>query len=338
MVVGFLAFVSVAAYLVNRGVDWYQERGTTTTEQEARDTTKTVTIASGTSAAEVGRLLEDGGVIESSAEFVDLVKSRGTESALLPGKYEFGEGLALIDVVDMLERGEGAATFKITIPEGLAASQVAARLTDEGDLAGDSYLEMADSPGEFELPKVGGAVPTGLTTLEGLLYPSTYWLTDGDGATQLVGAQLAAFAQKTADLPWANGEALGVTPYEIVVVASLIEREVSVPEERPIVAAVIYNRLKEGMTLGIDATVRYALDKWTEDLTSEDLKVDSPYNTRVKKGLPPTPIANPRVESLEAALEPADVDYLYYVLKDTHGNHFFTASYDEFLEAKANQP
>jgi UPF0755 protein len=185
---------------------------------------------------------------------------------------------------------------------------------------------------------VGGAVPTGLTTLEGLLYPSTYWLTDGDGATQLVGAQLAAFAQKTADLPWASAEALGLTPYEVVIVASLIEKEVSVAAERPIVAAVIYNRLKKGMTLGIDATVRYALDKWTGDLTSEDLEIDSPYNTRVKKGLPPTPIANPRVESLQAALEPADVAYLYYVLKDTQGNHFFTASYDEFLQAKADQP
>jgi UPF0755 protein len=338
VVVGFVAFVSVAAYLANRGVDWYQARATTTTEQEALATTKTVTIASGTSAAEVGRLLEDGGVITSSAEFVDLVKSRGTENALLPGKYEFSKGLALIDVVDMLETGKGAAIFKVTIPEGLAASQVAAVLTEDGHIPGDTYLPMAGSPGEFELPKVGGAVPTALTTLEGLLYPSTYWLTDGDGATQLVGAQLAAFAQKTADLPWANAEALGLTPYEIVIVASLIEKEVSVAAERPIVAAVIYNRLKKGMTLGIDATVRYALDKWTGDLTSEDLEIDSPYNTRVKKGLPPTPIANPRVESLQAALEPAEVDYLYYVLKDTQGNHFFTASYDEFLQAKADQP
>ncbi len=339
VVIGFLAFVSVAAYLVNRGVDWYQERSiTTTTKEEASETTKTVTIASGTSAAEVGRLLQEGGVIASSAEFVDLVKSRGTENALLPGKYEFSPGLALIEVVDMLETGKGAAIFKVTIPEGLSASQVATILTNDGHIAGDTYLDKAGIPGEFQLPKVGGAVPTGLTTLEGLLYPSTYWLTDGDGATQLIGAQLAAFTQKTADLPWANAEALGMTPYEIVIVASLIEKEVSVAAERPIVAAVIYNRLKQKMTLGVDATVRYALDKWTGDLTSDDLKVDSPYNTRVKKGLPPTPIANPRVESIEAALKPAEVDYLYYVLEDTNGNHFFTASYDEFLQAKEKQP
>jgi UPF0755 protein len=244
----------------------------------------------------------------------------------------------LIEVVDMLETGKGAAIFKVTIPEGLATPQVAAALTKDGHIAGDTYLGMAGKPEEFQLPKVGGTVPTGLTNLEGLLYPSTYWLSDGDGATQLIGAQLAAFAQKTADLPWANAEALGMTPYEIVIVASLIEKEVSVAAERPIVARVIYNRLKKKMTLGIDASVRYALDKWTGDLTSEDLKVDSPYNTRVKKGLPPTPISNPRVESIEAALKPAEVDYLYYVLKDSKGNHFFTASYDEFIQAKENQP
>ena len=92
------------------------------------------------------------------------------------------------------------------------------------------------------------------------------------------------------------------------------------------------------MTLGIDATVRYALDKWTGELTSEDLEVESPYNTRNVKGLPPTPIASPGLAAIEAALEPADVDYLYYVLRDTKGNHFFTADYEEFLQAKENQP
>jgi uncharacterized YceG family protein len=163
-------------------------------------------------------------------------------------------------------------------------------------------------------------------------------LIEGDAATQLIGAQLAAFAQKTASLPWEKAEELGVTPYEIVIIASLIEKEVNIPEERSLVAAVIYNRLEQDMTLGIDATVRYALDKWTEKLTSEDLDIDSPYNTRVVKGLPPTPIASPGVAALEAALEPADVDYLYYVLEDTEGNHFFTDSYEEFLAAKENQP
>ena len=103
-------------------------------------------------------------------------------------------------------------------------------------------------------------------------------------------------------------------------------------------AAVIYNRLKKKMTLGLDVTVRYAVNKWTEPLTDEDLKVDSPYNTRVVKGLPPGPISNPGVAASTAALEPAAVDYLYFVLKDSDGQHFFTASYNEFLKLKKNAP
>ncbi len=210
-------------------------------------------------------------------------------------------------------------------------------LDEEGTINGDDYADLASKPEEFVVPAVGGEVPE-VTTLEGLLFPSTYFLLIGDGATELIGAQLAAFEAKTASLPWEKAEALGLTPYEVVVVASLIEKEASIAKERPLISAVIRNRIKEDMTLGIDATVRYAVDKWTGPLTSEDLEVDSPYNTRIFKGLPPTPICSPGVDALRAALEPAAVDYLYYVLEDTDGNHFFTADYEEFLQAKENAP
>jgi UPF0755 protein len=333
-----LVFAAVCAFLVNKGFDWYRDRSTTTSTLFSETTVTKVSITSGMTAVEIGDLLEEKGIIESSADFVDLVKERGTENALLPGKYSFAKGLELLEVVDKLERGEDSETFKILIREGRAISQIAADLTEDGHIAGTQYMDLTRKPSEFELPQLGGEDPPELDTLEGLLFPSTYWLTEGDSATQLIGAQLAAFTSKTASLPWDNAEDLGFSRYEIVIVASLIEKEVSVPEERPLVAAVIYNRLAQDMTLGIDATIRYALGKWTGELTSEDLEVDSPYNTRINPGLPPTPISNPGVAALEAALEPADVDYLYYVLKDAEGNHFFTASYDEFLEAKANQP
>jgi peptidoglycan lytic transglycosylase G len=337
VVAAFLGFVAGTAHLVNRASDWYHDHSTTSTLHVVSTVTK-VTIASGMTAAEIGQLLEEEGVIESAVDFVDLVKSRGTENGLLPGKYSFSGDLQLLQVVDMLEKGEGSETFKITIPEGRSSSQIAADLTKDGHISGTDYADLCAQPTGFELPQIGGEDAPELTTLEGLLFPSTYWLVEGDAATQLIGAQLAAFGTKTASLPWEKAETLGMTPYEVVIVASLIEKEVSVPAERELVAAVIYNRLEQGMTLGIDATVRYALDKWTGDLTDEDLEVDSPYNTRVVEGLPPTPIANPGLAALQAALEPAGVDYLYYVLEDTEGNHFFTADYDEFLEAKENQP
>lgn len=334
---GFLVFIVVVAFLASKGVDWFNERSQTTTTSEAHGPVVEVIVNPGMSATEIGRLLEEKGVIENSAEFVDLVKSRNTENDLKPGNYEFYEDQKLLEVVDMLEKGARTANFKETIAEGLSVSQIGVRLNTEGIIDGDAYIELAAQPEKFVLPKLGDVEPV-VTTLEGLLFPSTYYLMEGDGPTELIGAQLRAFSTKTAKLKWENAAGLGVTPYEIVIIASLIEKEVSVAEERAKVAAVIYNRLKADMTLGIDATVRYAVNKWTGALTTDDLLVDSPYNTRVRKGLPPTPICNPGAAALEAALQPAKVDYLYYVLKDTNGNHFFTASYDEFLEAKERAP
>jgi UPF0755 protein len=332
---GCLALIGAA---VDRGVHWVEGRSSSTsTTEAARGPTVEVVISPGTTATQVGTLLEEQGVIESSAAFVDLVKSRGSESKLRPGIYQFSLGQELLKVVDMLEQGQGSVSFKLTIPEGMAASQVAALLTEEGTVPGASYLQLSGQPAKFVVPKVGSAAPK-VTTLEGLLFPSTYYLLKGDGATEVIGAQLAAFAAKTASLPWSKSTALGLTPYQIVIVASLIEKEASIASERAMVAAVIYNRLKKDMTLGVDATVRYAVDKWTGPLTTKDLEVDSPYNTRIVKGLPPTPIASPGVAALRAALEPAAVDYLYYVLSDTDGHHFFTASYEEFLQAKKNAP
>ena len=129
-------------------------------------------------------------------------------------------------------------------------------------------------------------------------------------------------------------ERLNLSEYELVIVASLIEKEAATPEERPLVASVIYNRLQKDMPLQIDASIHYALDKQGEELSLADLKVNSPYNTYENKGLPPGPICSPSRSLSEAAINPADTDYLYYVLKANGEEHFFTNNYDEFLEAK----
>lgn len=312
-------------------------RATPSTTEPPRGATVSVDINPGMNATEIGALLEEEGVINSSAEFVDVVKARGSEDDLQPGIYQLAQGQELVSVVEQLERGTGSASFKVTIPEGLAASQTAALLAKDGVMDGESYAELAQQPQKFVVPKVGGS-EVAVDTLEGLLFPSTYYLLKGDGPTELIGAQLAAFDSKTQSLPWSRAKDLGLTTYEIVIVASLIEKEASIADERAKVAAVIYNRLKKDMSLGIDATVRYALGKWTGALTAKDLEVDSPFNTRVNKGLPPSPIASPGVAALKAALNPADVNYLYYVLSDVDGHHFFTDSYDEFLEAKEQSP
>lgn len=337
IVVAFLAGISVVAYVVDKGVSWVRDQSGATTTEVAENPTIRVVVSPGMSATQVGRVLEEEGVIDSATAFVDLVKSRGSESKLRPGTYRFVSEMTLIEVVDALEKGELSDSFRLTIPEGLAVDQTGQLLDEDGAIDGDDYIDLASKPADFVVPAVGGEVPD-VDTLEGLLFPSTYFLLVGDGATELIGAQLAAFEAKTASLPWENAEDLGLTPYEIVIVASLIEKEAAIADERALISAVIRNRLKEDMTLGIDATVRYAVNKWTGALTTEDLEVDSPYNTRVVKGLPPTPICSPGVDALRAALQPADVDYLYYVLEDTDGHHFFTADYEEFLKAKEDAP
>jgi len=335
---GFIVFILVVAFLADKGWNWFNERSASTSTTVAAQVTVQVVITPGMTASEIGKLLQDKGIVSSSSNFVDLVNSRGTQSALKPGTYEFYKGQKPLDVIAMLEQGEAAPSFKVTIPEGLAVSQIADRLTKDGSMDGAAYADLASKPNKFVLPDIGGKTAN-VTILEGLLFPSTYYLLKGaSGPADLIAAQLKAFSDKTASLPWQKAVTLGVSTYQIVIIASIIEKEAKVADERAEIAAVIYNRLKAKMTLGIDATVRYAVGKWTDPLTSADLAIDSPYNTRVLKGLPPTPISNPGVASLRAALEPASVNYLYYVLKDTAGHHFFTASYDEFQKAKANAP
>jgi UPF0755 protein len=211
-------------------------------------------------------------------------------------------------------------------------------LDKDGKISGTEYVDLSKQLSQFEMPYLAGTQVTVATTMEGLLFPSTYFMSEGQSAGELIKQQLLAFTNKTASLPWSDATGLKVTPYQIVIVASMIEKECRVPEERAKVARVIYNRLAQGMKLQIDATVRYAVDKWTGALTSADLATQSDYNTYVAKGLPPAPICNPGEAALRAALEPVEGDWLYYVLSDTTGNHFFTSSYEEFLQAKENQP
>jgi uncharacterized YceG family protein len=169
-------------------------------------------------------------------------------------------------------------------------------------------------------------------SLEGFLFPASYEFTQRTTARELVADQLRAFRQRfrTVNLSYARSKNL--TPYDVLIIASMIEKETAVPRERRLVAAVIYNRLRNRMPLGIDATVRYGLDiPGTESLTKAALRSKSPFNTRLRPGLPPTPIANPGLASIRAAASPAAVDYLYYVRKPKSIAHYFTANESDFL-------
>jgi len=171
------------------------------------------------------------------------------------------------------------------------------------------------------------------TNLEGFLFPATYEFLKDTTSRQVVADQLVAFCRNWRKLDLRYARSKNLTPYDVLTIASMIEKEAKAPEERKLIAAVIYNRLHEGMPLGIDATLRYGLNiPPTESITQSQLQSNSPYNTRYRTGLPPTPIANPGLASMQAAAHPAKVNYLYFARKADHTHHFFTASSTEFQQ------
>lgn len=293
-----------------------------------------VTIPEGASGGEVLTILKDAGVIRCDGVVGSMVlRGTGRADEIRAGSHMLTTNMTIAAAVDVLSAPPPEVpTVDITIPEGYRLTQMAERAERDLGIPQAKFLSLAES-GTYALPPY---LPEGTATAEGFLFPKTYEFVEGEAtADALIRTMLDQFETEAGGLPWANADALGVTPYEIVVIASMIEREARVPSDRPKIAAVIYNRLREGMTLGIDATLLY--DDPTPDgqLSASDLEYDSPYNTRIHGGLPPTPIASPGLPSLRAALSPADVPYLYYVLCGADGAHRFSVDYDTFLADKA---
>ena len=222
---------------------------------------------------------------------------------------------------------ETVPTQKLLIREGLRREDIAKLLDEQTTIPGARYLALT-AKGSRGRRLAGTNAPT---SLEGFLFPATYELTDDTTAAQLVDEQLAAYDANAAQVNYAYARSKNLTRYDVLILASMIEREVAVPRERPIVAGVMYNRLKAGMRLDIDATVQYALGEWKPELSASDLAIDSPYNTRRFTGLPPGPISNPGLDSIRAAARPAKVPYLYYVARnDGTGRHFFATTPEQF--------
>jgi uncharacterized YceG family protein len=223
---------------------------------------------------------------------------------------------------------EDLPTVEVTIPEGYRLTQIADRVHQDLGIADEKVLEIARS-GRLSLPPY---LPAGSSSAEGFLFPKTYDFVKRDvTASMVVHRMLDQFATEAEALHLKEGAArLGYTPYEIVTIASMIEEEAKIPGDRVLIAAVIYNRLDRGMTLGIDATLLYDDPTPDGNLSSSDLEFDSPYNTRLNAGLPPTPISSPGAASIKAALHPADVTYLYYVLCGADGHHKFSNDLQTF--------
>jgi UPF0755 protein len=234
-------------------------------------------------------------------------------------------------------------TCNIAFPEGFTRAQMAEKITANAraarkecgfasPLAASRYLALTEGSALVPQPFLTEGRPP---HLEGFLFPATYQYTARTTTRQIVNAQLAAFKKNWAKVNLRYARSKKLTPYDVLIIASMVEKEVIAPEERPLVAGVIYNRLKAGMTLGIDATLRYGLDiPPTESILLSQLESDNPYNTRKLPGLTPTPIASPGLASMQAAAHPARTNYLYFVRKPDKVHHFFTASSREFENYK----
>jgi UPF0755 protein len=291
----------------------------------------TVAVEQGDTLSSVADKLEEAGVIQSSTLFKLETRIQGGETEIKAGEYRFVPGEDSEQILEILSSGESLSAFTITVTEGLTLEQTARVVEKEGGIPAEEFETAAGST-DYGYDFLADPA---IRTTEGFLFPKKYEFERGVDAAQIVDRFLWQYLLEKEGLDFAEAQdRFNLTEYELVTVASLVEKESANPEERPLIAAVIYNRIRSGMPLQVDATVQYALGKAKEDLKLEDLDVDSPYNTYKNRGLPPGPISSPSRESIQAALEPAQTNYLYYVLDANGEEHFFTDDYDEFLEAK----
>jgi len=292
-----------------------------------------VEIKQGSTLNKIAQLLEEKGIIDSAFVFKLYVQQKGKEKNLLPGRYILLTGSDYDSVLNEITTQESVVTYKLVIPEGFTVDQIEERILQ--DIPFIESSELKDALKIDDYLDVYDFLNNDTKSLEGFLFPKTYEITIDYSAKNIIEMFLTQFQFETQTLNWAKIEQYNLNKYDIIKIASLIEREAYMPGERELISAVIHNRLKKNMLLQVDATVRYALNKWDGIVTFDDLEIDSPYNTYKYYGLPPTPICNPGLDSIKAAINPADVDYLYYVVIDenTH-EHKFSTTLEEHEKAK----
>jgi UPF0755 protein len=287
-----------------------------------------VEIPRGASAGKIGKLLAKQHVVSSGFFFGVRATLSGKRSQLKAGRFRLKLDMSYSAALDELTtQHPSPPTVHVAIPEGTSRTEAATLVAKDG-LRGD-YIKASRRSHQLA-PRAYGA-PARTPSLEGFLFPATYDLLPHASVSTLVNEQLRTFKEKFAKVDLTQAKSKHLTAYDVLTVASMIEREAELAKERPLIAAVIYNRLRARMPLGIDATIRYAINNYTRPLSSADLKIRSPYNTRRRRGLPPTPIGNPGLASIEAAAHPANAGYLYYVVKPgTCGEHAFSTTSAQF--------
>jgi UPF0755 protein len=282
-----------------------------------------VAIPTGDDAAAIADVLQDRGIIADAGRFSGYVKAQSEGSDFKAGTYTFKAGTGYNAIIARLNAGPTAGYARLVIPEGFRLTQIEALLRHVGI-----------SPKAYAAAVRAAVPPPGFghhLNMEGFMFPATYQIRPHEAPSTLVSQQLTAFREAFSQVNLSYARSKNLTLYDVLRIASMIEREARVPGDRAKVSAVIYNRLHLGMPLAIDATILYHLGSWTATIHASDLSSSEPYNLRVHRGLPPTPICNPGLASLEAAAHPGNYDYLYYVAQPGQAAQYFTSSYSDFL-------
>lgn len=321
----FILFTAAAVLTVGFYTSNLQAVSEAGTEQE-------ITIPKGSSLKDIAAQLEQAGIIKNSNVFVLYCKLNNKASKIKAGRYMLSSTMTVEDIASKLAAGKAEKnTVRFTIPEGYELRQIADRLTAEGLVDKDEfYAAIEKSQYAFDFVD---RVPDRENRLEGYLFPDTYEVYKNASEEDIVNKMLERFNQVFTEEYKQRAKELNMSIDEVITLASIIEREAKLDKERKTISAVFHNRLKKNIKLQSCATVQYLLKEQKPVLTFKDLEVESPYNTYIYAGLPKGPIASPGAKSIEAALYPENVDYLYFVAKND-GSHVFTKTYKDHLNAQ----
>ena len=297
------------------------------------DTEYTIEIPEGSGASYVARELYENKIIRNGTAFKEVLKENDLEKHIKSGTFKVKKSMTLLEIANVIageaEEAPKGETVKVTIPEGFELTRIAQRLEEKGIVSSEDFLNECKNVDKY---KENYEFLSGINndTLEGFLFPATYDIAMGSSSEEIITMMLNAFNNVYSKI---SGEVDDLN--KLITLASIVEREAKLEEERPIIAKVFLNRIDKNIRLQSCATIQYALGERKPNLSNEDLKVDSPYNTYTHDGLPPAPICNPGEASIVASLHPADVDYLYFVVKPgSDGAHNFSSDYNKFLDDK----
>jgi UPF0755 protein len=287
-----------------------------------------VQVKPGMAAQAIGEMLYDKGLVKSVLLFRVVAKLQGAENSLQAGEYALRPNLTVQQIIGIMARGE-TAYKQFTIPEGYTVDQIAAHLAEKKLASAEKFKALAQNYTPYGYMNTTAAVTY---KAEGYVFPDTYRIAAGTNEEQLLKMMVAQFDEQFTPAMRQRATELGLSPREVVILASLVEKEARIDRERPIIAGIFLHRLQLAMPLQSCATIQYILGYPKPELTVADTEIPSPFNTYLHPGLPPGPIANPGLAALKAVLYPAQTDYLYFVV-DKNGAHRFSRTYSEHLAA-----